>query len=1132
MKLHRLHKPIGVFGSLCLAGYTSVAGTASYNFDTDPSSVLQLFGTSTWQATDGNPASGGYLSITDALNGQRGAIIFDDFDNGLVVKAFSFSMDVRIGGGTDSPADGISINYVRAGDPVLADPLNGWATGPNGEADLPEEGATTGLGIGFDAWYSGGDGSWNNNRVSGSTTLTDDVIGMSVRLDNTLIYQYAMPTLNGACDDTTSLQTGPQDANNAGSPDLLCWKPLSATLAEDGTLKVSYKGAEITPPGGLHTTFAPSPGRLVFVGRTGGANQNNHVDNIVITTVPATTPTIGTVSSNPTGFQFDITDAGPIQVNPATITMTFNGAAITPSSAVKTGSDTLVKASTLPNLIPAGSTNTVVVTFKDGTGNTYSATRAFVEGPYAIVPPSFALAPAAVDTSAPGFKVRSFQTATDNQNSLALTEMELAGLLGPNLSDTNQLTDNGFFDESGVINYAKATDGQQGNFGGETTLPGFPGLGASEYDHNCLEILGYVNFPAAGTYTWGVSSDDGFKVSVAPSVGEKLNTVLLGEFNGGRGASIPGTEFNFYVGQAGYYPVRTVWENGGGGANVELFSVQSDGSLVLVNDAATPGAIKFYQTAKSVLPYVSFVSPEPGLYGENRGTGADNGIEVDLVDGTSAVINQSSIALSMNGAALSPTITKSGKTTKVALSTAYPNLLPIGTNTAQIVYSAGNGGSVTQSWKFIVAKYGNLDPGLSVPLGSGDSTKPGFQIKTWSLDILSPTAGTAGANQAINIVSFAEQELLGLFGDNHANLAGAVGGYFAEPAVINYDIAGPDGNFQPESPFPGIPGTLTYSNPTDNFALEIQTWIEFPAAGYYTFGVNSDDGFATYEATGPAPLYALNINAPTAIAGRMGAVSAGSDEGGIGLPLPTVPITGKVVYAQPPLADSDITNTNEVKGNIVLIDRGVSAFTDKLNRAKAAGAIGVIVANNRDETSTDGILPIVMGGNGAPMYAVMVNIHDGQKIKDHLADAGGVTVSMGQDPTPKLGFFNAGRGASDTLFSFGVPSAGIYPIRTVYFEGGGGANAEFFSVANGTKTLINDTANGGLKAYAAVKAVAKPTISISGNGTSVTITYTGTLQSTSDLSGTPVWTAVSGASSPLVIPAASEAAAKFYRSSN
>ncbi|HEX7653892.1 MAG TPA: hypothetical protein VF607_10320, partial [Verrucomicrobiae bacterium] len=180
MKLHRLHKPLGLFGSLCVAASTAIAGSATYNFDSDPSSVLKLFGTSTWQSADGNPASGGYLSITDALNSQRGAIVFDDFDNGLVVKAFHFSMDVRVGGGTDSPADGISINYVRSSDPILTDLAAGgdptadgvWATGPNGEANLPEEGSTTGLAIGFDAWYSGGDNSWNGaGRPAGSASL-------------------------------------------------------------------------------------------------------------------------------------------------------------------------------------------------------------------------------------------------------------------------------------------------------------------------------------------------------------------------------------------------------------------------------------------------------------------------------------------------------------------------------------------------------------------------------------------------------------------------------------------------------------------------------------------------------------------------------------------------------------------------------------------------------------------------------------------------------------------------------------------------------------------------------------------------------------------------------------------------
>jgi hypothetical protein len=93
-------------------------------------------------------------------------------------------------------------------------------------------------------------------------------------------------------------------------------------------------------------------------------------------------------------------------------------------------------------------------------------------------------------------------------------------------------------------------------------------------------------------------------VSAAPSVTEKLNTVMLGQFNGGRGASVPGTLFTFYVSQAGYYPIRTIWENGGGGANIELFSVLDDGTMALVNDPTASAAIRFYAVSSVVRPYV------------------------------------------------------------------------------------------------------------------------------------------------------------------------------------------------------------------------------------------------------------------------------------------------------------------------------------------------------------------------------------------------------------------------------------------------------------------------------------------------------------------------------------------------
>lgn len=63
-------------------------------------------------------------------------------------------------------------------------------------------------------------------------------------------------------------------------------------------------------------------------------------------------------------------------------------------------------------------------------------------------------------------------------------------------------------------------------------------------------------------------------------------------------------------------------------------------------------------------------------------------------------------------------------------------------------------------------------------------------------------------------------------------------------------------------------------------------------------------------------------------------------------PTATPATTFNVVRAVPPLADSALTNAAQVNGNIVLIDRGVNTFSDKADKAMAAGAKGIIIANN------------------------------------------------------------------------------------------------------------------------------------------------------------------------------------------
>ena len=216
-----------------------------------------LIGSAEVRAEGGDP--GGYLKVTDAANGERSTIIFPDLTGDTPVTSLNIKADLRVGGGTDSPADGFSFNLARPDDPVVtAGDGNGFAAAPAGEQNLPEEGTQTGIGVGFDEWFSG-DG---------------DVIGLSVRVDNELVSQVELPTKNGALDDITSLQTGPNDdgINNLG------WAPFEIDLNSAGQLKVSYKGNLYVDE---QLDVEPFAGRLVFAGRTGGANAAHHIDNIV-----------------------------------------------------------------------------------------------------------------------------------------------------------------------------------------------------------------------------------------------------------------------------------------------------------------------------------------------------------------------------------------------------------------------------------------------------------------------------------------------------------------------------------------------------------------------------------------------------------------------------------------------------------------------------------------------------------------------------------------------------------------------------------------------------------------------------------------------------------------------------------
>jgi hypothetical protein len=131
-------------------------------------------------------------------------------------------------------------------------------------------------------------------------------------------------------------------------------------------------------------------------------------------------------------------------------------------------------------------------------------------------------------------------------------------------------------------------------------LPGIPGTEGGN-DNVAAEALTFVEIPAAGLYTMVVNSDDGFQVSAGTATSPKA--IVLGQFDAGRGSS--DTEFYFRAEQPGVYFFRLLYFEGGGGANVEWFTVNNDGSRALLNGAQT-GALKTFR-ARSV--------SEPGVGG-------------------------------------------------------------------------------------------------------------------------------------------------------------------------------------------------------------------------------------------------------------------------------------------------------------------------------------------------------------------------------------------------------------------------------------------------------------------------------------------------------------------------------------
>ena len=823
------------------------------------------------------------------------------------------------------------------------------------------------------------------------------------------------------------------------------------------------------------------PFRLVYNEATGGATLEFYMVDLVtgkktlINDLSATSPikafresAVGrpyvskALPARNYGFAFatddlvvEITD-GAVPVNPGSVSLTLNGVAVT--NITKNGSVTTIsRTGGLSNLLPSGTdTITNIYSFTEG-ANTIFVTNiwSYIVTPYAIIPAANKVAPGTVTTSDAGFRavVNQIDRSGDanqgngtrlpnvgDSNRMPRPEMQLFGgdinptngLPYPNLADLTGADVNGIFDITVPLNFnSNPASGNTGVFQGasDQPMPGLPGGGTSVtggitgIESYVAEFTTYLDLKA-GAYVFGGNSDDGFVVTSGLDPHDTLGT-RVGFANIGRGNSgtlpvpsttaantvpTPGTSggnsaFGFVVPEDGIYPFRILYWQGGGGVNLELMSVdRTNGLEVLVNDTAlafpavnvpvpfTAAAIPAYRTYTGpARPWVkTSVSPTPWdnriqqagpgpilAYGRtvNAASGGDIVNDADTrrpwadvrIGGVVANgVGDPTLRLLLDNAPVAATLTTNGSEVTVSYKPSPP-LASGSTHTASLVY-----GGTTNSWTFIAQTYVGLPAANALPLAQTDTNSPGFRVKMTEL-------ATTPANQ--NTVGRAEAQLAGTLGADVSMPGPGPNGTYLYSGFLNWNnnrnanhTGAELGNFQDNSygigwpypdyadePVPGVPNTTTNAANayTDNLAAEVFAYLKFDTAGYYRFGVNSDDGFA------------VKVGTP------------------------------------------GVTN-------------GTVVFT------------------------TD-----------------------------------------------------VGKGASDIPFSFTVPQPGLYPIRLVYYNGGGGAALEFFSYDDaGNKIPINDTNNAAsIKAFYDVLAAPVITITNPTNNTvfpnaptDVTLTADATVQ--------------------------------------
>ncbi|HAB16449.1 MAG TPA: hypothetical protein DCE44_08360 [Verrucomicrobiales bacterium] len=454
-------------------------------------------------------------------------------------------------------------------------------------------------------------------------------------------------------------------------------------------------------------------------------------------------------------------------------------------------------------------------------------------------------------------------------------------------------------------------------------------------------------------------------------------------------------------------------------------------------------------------------------------------------------------------------------------------LPPLSAHTYQIIFGDNSSPSIkqTNSFSFKVVDFPTLPASAGTPLGSEDTSKPGFNVAVYQVEPVTPGEVTPVQVNLPGSIAFLESVLAGLVGPNIAELSGATEtNRFAVPGVVNWiNSSGVAANFPDDTGFPGIPGTF---GTEDNFVEEISTYLRFPTAGFYQLGVNNEDAFRL--TAGLQSVQTLRIVAPTNFVIPTVPIATNITQLQFGGALPATPIEGQIVYGTPSGIPDDACSLGgnpALAGKIVLLDRdtgGACNSADKAEQAQLAGAVAVLLI-----TPGDAGFPFRIGDinpNVRIPVLVIAENYGGSVLKSLLLDGKTVDSIIQTDTQPRIAEWDGpkGFGAVDVIAGFAVPAAGVYPMRLLAGQETGNANLEWFSVkSDGTRVLINDPVDPqAIRAFRARTAVTPATFNpptFADGKITLSWTGTGTLQEALSLDGD--WSNSSNQSNPQTIPA-------------